>query len=123
MLIPEVMSQTNNHSIMTTSRQNHASPVKLATVAKRKVDCNSVAIAGTTNTADISITYKTVRFQELQEVMQKTTSDAVVMIKSRPKKHLMRTERGSKYRGVSKNGKKWQVSALTVFTAIGTALV
>ena len=42
--------------------------------------------------------------------MAKTTSDTVTMIKSRPKKHMMRTERGSKYRGVSKNGKKWQVS-------------
>ena len=31
--------------------------------------------------------------------MSKTSSDSVIMIKSRPKKQLMRTERGSKYRG------------------------
>ena len=54
---------------------------------------------------------QTLRFTELQEVMQKTASEATVMIKSRPKKRQMETERGSKYRGVSKNGKKWQVSS------------
>ena len=42
--------------------------------------------------------------------MGRTESEVVTLIRSRPKKHLAQTERGSKYRGVSKNGKKWQVS-------------
>ena len=53
---------------------------------------------------------ETVRYQELKEILAKTESENAVMIKSRPKKRLIQTERGSKYRGVSKNGKKWQVS-------------
>ena len=53
---------------------------------------------------------ETVRYQELKEILAKTESENTVMIKSKPKKRLIQTERGSKYRGVSKNGKKWQVS-------------
>ena len=52
---------------------------------------------------------ETVRYQELKEIIARTDSNNTIMIVSRPKKRLIQTERGSKYRGVSKNGKKWQV--------------
>ena len=37
----------------------------------------------------------------------------VVDCKNKPKFMQMRSRRGSKYRGVSKNGGKWQVSVYT----------
>ena len=55
----------------------------------------------------------TVRFLQLRQILQQPGSPTQVIIKSRPKKHLVQTQRGSKYRGVSKNGKKWQVSGIT----------
>lgn len=38
--------------------------------------------------------------------------DGAVLLQSRMKKKLSRSLRGSAYRGVSKNGKKWQVQLL-----------
>jgi hypothetical protein len=55
---------------------------------------------------------ETVKFQQLRKILEKQGDLDQIIIKSRPKKHLIQTERGSKYRGVSKNGKKWQVSWL-----------
>lgn len=41
--------------------------------------------------------------------MEQTSSDSTIMIRHEPKKQIQKTGRGSKYRGVSKNGKKWQI--------------
>jgi hypothetical protein len=60
-----------------------------------------------------------VQFRALKELLTGDNSNNISLIKAKPKKHITETERGSKYRGVSKNGKKWQVSIfstlLTVF--------
>ena len=53
---------------------------------------------------------ETTRFKELQALIQSVQSEAVTLIRAKPKKRQCETDRGSKYRGVSKNGKKWQVS-------------
>lgn len=47
--------------------------------------------------------------------MEQTSSDSTIMIRHEPKKQIQKTGRGSKYRGVSKNGKKWQVSCTIHF--------
>lgn len=52
---------------------------------------------------------------ELKQYLGTIESDCVVIISAKRKKQNPRTERGSKYRGVSKNGRKWQVS-LSYFT-------
>lgn len=49
------------------------------------------------------------RRKELEHTLAKTTSLSDVIIKSKLKKKLSKSSRGSKFRGVSKNGKKWQV--------------
>ena len=53
------------------------------------------------------------RRQELLLNLSKVSDDNQVMVKSKNKSVFMQTRshRGSKYRGVSKNGDKWQVMA------------
>ena len=50
------------------------------------------------------------KLDELRQILAETELDSHLVIVARPKKRGVETERGSKYRGVSKNGKKWQVS-------------
>jgi hypothetical protein len=45
--------------------------------------------------------------------LAKTSSDDDTLIKSRLKKKISKSSRGSLFRGVSKNGKKWQVFNFT----------
>lgn len=49
------------------------------------------------------------RLNELKDAVQEITdeNEPIILASSREVKE---TKRGSKYRGVSKNGKKWQVS-------------
>ena len=53
------------------------------------------------------------KLQELREIMKKTENPNQIVIKNKPRIRGMESQRGSKYRGVSKNGKKWQVSTNT----------
>ena len=52
---------------------------------------------------------ETARLLELRQSIERTENPSATLIKSRPKKRRSVTQRGSKYRGVSKNGRKWQV--------------
>ena len=54
---------------------------------------------------------ETPRFKQLRTAIKNNKEGLdFIMIAAKPKRRLAKTERGSKYRGVSKNGKKWQVS-------------
>ena len=53
------------------------------------------------------------RLEEVREALSKVSDRNSIVIVARPKNNQITTERGSKYRGVSKNGKKWQVSPRT----------
>ena len=50
--------------------------------------------------------------QELQKQLDELSGDDKVVIWSKMKPTISKSSRGSKYRGVSKNGKKWQVQLL-----------
>lgn len=47
--------------------------------------------------------------------LEKATSEDQVIISSRLKRKISKSNRGSAYRGVSKNGKKWQVSLFNIY--------
>jgi hypothetical protein len=49
------------------------------------------------------------RRRELENLLIKTKNESDLIIKSKLKLKISRSARGSRYRGVSKNGKKWQV--------------
>jgi hypothetical protein len=49
------------------------------------------------------------RRKELESALDKTKTSSDFIIQSKLKKKMSKSTRGSKYRGVSKNGKKWQV--------------
>jgi hypothetical protein len=49
------------------------------------------------------------RRKELEAALKRAKSDHDMIITSRLKKKTTKSTRGSQYRGVSKNGKKWQV--------------
>ena len=104
LLPPDMLSQAPSNCNL---KQNMLTEVEKKSIKNEKIEEGSEC-------GDSRNVSPTPRYLELREVMSKTTSEAVIMIKSRPKKHMMRTERGSKYRGVSKNGKKWQVSKNTI---------
>lgn len=59
----------------------------------------------------------TERLRELKERLKGTEADSAVFLVAKPKTIRFTTQRGSKYRGVSKNGKKWQVSGKLVIFA------
>eukprot|EP00347_Sterkiella_histriomuscorum_P024328 403331510 len=52
------------------------------------------------------------RRKELETALTKATSQDQVVIQSKLKRKQTKSTRGSQYRGVSKNGKKWQVQLL-----------
>ena len=68
-------------------------------------------VASTTVTAT-NLMPETARLTELMKLVRQTKNESSIVIKAKPKKRQIATERGSKYRGVSKNGKKWQVSTI-----------
>ena len=47
--------------------------------------------------------------KELEIALSKIPCSTETLIWSRPKNQISRSNRGSRYRGVSRNGKKWQV--------------
>ncbi|CDW76020.1 ap2-like ethylene-responsive transcription factor ant-like [Stylonychia lemnae] len=52
------------------------------------------------------------RRKELEAALKKTTSEDQLILQSKLKRKQTKSSRGSQYRGVSKNGKKWQVQLL-----------
>ena len=50
------------------------------------------------------------RINELEQAIEVITDDEEVIIEAEARE-VKETKRGSKFRGVSKNGKKWQVRA------------
>ena len=67
------------------------------------------------NELQISEVLTRTRRKELESALKKTKSDSDVVIQSRLKRKISKSTRGSAFRGVSKNGKKWQVSAYLLF--------
>lgn len=65
---------------------------------------------GSKNDVQITEILTKTRRKELDNALKKAKSDSDVIISSRLKKKLSKSTRGSQYRGVSKNGKKWQVT-------------
>lgn len=59
--------------------------------------------------AHISELLTKTRRRELEAALRKATSLSTVVIQGKSKKKISKSQRGSTYRGVSKNGKKWQV--------------
>ena len=49
------------------------------------------------------------RLEDLKAHVAKITNPSQIVIKKKPRRRGLESQRGSKYRGVSKNGKKWQV--------------
>ena len=64
----------------------------------------------------------TERYQDLLRVLGETKDNDTVVIKARPKARGVVSVRGSKYRGVSKNGKKWQVSLSYIISIYSSQL-
>ena len=52
-----------------------------------------------------------IRKTQLAQILEQVPEPAMVVVKSKQKSVYLQTRsnRGSRYRGVSKNGKKWQV--------------
>lgn len=48
--------------------------------------------------------------KKLKEWLKNVAEPRKIVIVAKPKRVGIESQRGSKYRGVSKNGKKWQVS-------------
>ena len=65
---------------------------------------------GSKNDVQITEILTKTRRKELDNALKKAKVDSDVIISSRLKKKLSKSTRGSQYRGVSKNGKKWQVT-------------
>lgn len=49
------------------------------------------------------------RRRELEQALKKAVKETEIIVHTRLKRKLTKSTRGSQYRGVSKNGKKWQV--------------
>lgn len=49
---------------------------------------------------------------EIEMLLSKTLDNSSIILWSKPKNSISKSSRGSKFRGVSKNGKKWQVQLL-----------
>lgn len=62
------------------------------------------------NEIQISEVLNKTRRKELENALKRAKSDLDIVIASKRKKKLSKSTRGSNFRGVSKNGKKWQVS-------------
>ena len=56
------------------------------------------------------------RLEDLKNHLRTVKEPLHIVIKSKPRRRGIDSQRGSKYRGVSKNGKKWQVSLLLYFS-------
>jgi len=52
------------------------------------------------------------RRKELENALKRAKQDSEIVIQSRLKRKQSKSTRGSAFRGVSKNGKKWQVRIL-----------
>lgn len=101
-------------SMRSANRHPSQEPVKLSpqTSQKEKV-AHPVATNNNNNSQQFELSEhleETTRFLQLLEEIQRTANPSDVVIRARPKKTYVDSARGSKYRGVSKNGKKWQVS-------------
>ena len=68
---------------------------------------------GSRNEVQISEILTKTRRKELENALKKAKTDSDVIITSRLKRKLSKSTRGSSYRGVSKNGKKWQVTLIS----------
>ena len=71
---------------------------------------NSQILVEAKNELQISEVLTRTRRKELENALKKAKAESEIVIQSRLKRKLSKSTRGSAYRGVSKNGKKWQVS-------------
>lgn len=50
----------------------------------------------------------------MEQALKKASKDSEVVIHTKLKRKMTKSTRGSQFRGVSKNGKKWQVIYILV---------
>ena len=68
------------------------------------------------NEVQISEILTKTRRKELENALRKAQSDSEIIISSKLKRKISKSSRGSNFRGVSKNGKKWQVYFKKILT-------
>ena len=76
---------------------------------------NSQIFTEPKNEVQISEVLTRTRRKELENALKKAKGDNEIVIQSRLKRKLSKSTRGSAYRGVSKNGKKWQVRNFFIY--------
>ena len=122
------LTQREDSSCTNSSHMNHQRPVALGSVdptvlsesnqSGLQYQCSIASNGGASNRPRKEVDepiQNSEKLDELRQILAETELDSHLVIVARPKKRGVETERGSKYRGVSKNGKKWQVSDVNDF--------